>query len=109
MKKIMPQRAASRFLLAAVVSAGLAANTAWAQSQDNSGVAFAWKDGAQVYAKVCSHCHEAKVGPVIRGRDLPPAYIRSIVRSGLRAMPSFRSSEIDDGSLEKVAEYISKN
>jgi hypothetical protein len=49
------------------------------------------------------------VGPVIRGRDLPPAYIRSIVRGGLRAMPSFRPSEIDDGSLEKLAEYISKN
>ena len=109
MGNIMPRGAVSGFLLLATVGAGLAANIAWAQSQDYSGAAFAWKDGGHVYAKVCSHCHEAHVGPVIRGRDLPPAYIRSIVRSGLRAMPSFRPSEIDDGSLEKLAEYISKN
>jgi mono/diheme cytochrome c family protein len=109
MRKIMPRGAVSGFLLAVAVTVGLVANNAWAESQDGSGAAFTWKDGTEVYAKVCGHCHETKVGPVIRGRDLPAAYIRSIVRNGLRAMPSFRSSEIDDASLEKVAEYISKN
>ena len=70
---------------------------------------FVWKDGAEVYAKVCGYCHDAQVGPQIRGRSLPAAYIRSIVRNGNRAMPAFRSSEIDDESLAKLAEYISKN
>lgn len=108
MRKIMPRGAATGFLLA-VAAAGLLANTACAESQDYSGVAFTWKDGTEVYAKVCGHCHETTVGPAIRGRDLPVDYIRSVVRNGFRAMPSFRSSEIDDASLEKVAEYISKN
>jgi mono/diheme cytochrome c family protein len=68
---------------------------------------FAWKDGAEVYAKVCAYCHEEQVGPALRGRDLDPIYIRLIVRNGDRAMPAFRASEIDDESLEKLAEYVS--
>jgi hypothetical protein len=31
------------------------------------------------------------------------------VRNGNRAMPAFRAAEIDDETLSKVAEYISKN
>ncbi len=70
---------------------------------------FRWKDGPEVYAKVCSYCHDQQIGPVIRGRSLPPAYISAVVRNGNRAMPAFRASEIDDESLKKVAEYISTN
>ncbi|MCC2681285.1 MAG: cytochrome c, class [Nitrosospira multiformis] len=69
-----------------------------------------WKNGAEVYAKICGYCHEdGKVGPLILGRELPPAYIRAVVRNGSRAMPPFRFSEIDDESLTKLAEYISKS
>ncbi len=66
-----------------------------------------WQDGGQVYAKVCGYCHEAGVGPVIKGRNLPPEYILRVVRYGNRAMPSFRPSEIDDASLAAVAKLIS--
>lgn len=69
---------------------------------------FAWKDGAEVYTKICALCHETSVGPILRGRELDPLYIRLIVRNGSRAMPAFRASEIDDHSLEKLAEYVSK-
>lgn len=69
---------------------------------------FAWKDGAEVYTKICALCHETTVGPVLRGRDLDPLYIRLVVRNGSRAMPAFRASEIDDQSLEKLSEYVSK-
>jgi hypothetical protein len=31
-----------------------------------------------------------------------------VVRNGSRAMPAFRSSEIDDESLVKLADFISK-
>jgi 4-cresol dehydrogenase (hydroxylating) cytochrome subunit len=69
-----------------------------------------WKNGAEVYAKICGYCHEdGKVGPVILGRQLPPAYIHAVVRNGSRAMPPFRFSEIDEESLAKLAEYISKS
>lgn len=69
---------------------------------------FAWKDGAEVYTKICALCHETTIGPVLRGRDLDPLYIRLMVRNGSRAMPAFRASEIDDQSLEKLSEYVSK-
>ena len=69
---------------------------------------FAWKDGAEVYTKICALCHETSVGPTLRGRELDPLYIRLIVRNGSRAMPAFRASEIDDHSLEKLSEYVSK-
>ena len=69
---------------------------------------FAWKDGAEVYTKICALCHETSVGPALRGRELDPLYVRLIVRNGSREMPAFRTSEIDDQSLEKLAEYVSK-
>lgn len=72
---------------------------------DGDGV---WKSGENVYAKVCGHCHESGVGPVIKGRQLPPQYITAIVRNGFRAMPAFPGSFIDDNALQQVAEYIEK-
>lgn len=67
-----------------------------------------WKDGAQVYAKICGHCHETKgaIGPVLAGRGLPVAYIKAIARSGYLAMPAFPASSVDDVSLQEVASFI---
>lgn len=67
---------------------------------------YAWQDAEQVYAKVCSNCHETNVGPVLKGRNLPPAYFVTITRNGFRAMPSFREAEIDDASLQSLAEFL---
>ena len=85
-----------------------AAGNAWSALDEVHNPGFAWKDGAEIYAKVCAYCHEAQVGPQIRHRKLPVTYIRTIVRNGNRAMPPFRSSEIDDESLEKLADFISQ-
>lgn len=65
-----------------------------------------WRGGENVYEKVCGHCHEAGIGPQIKGRPLPPAYITAIVRHGFSAMPAFPASFIDDASLQAVGEYI---
>ncbi len=78
-----------------------------AGQKDVSQAGFNWKDGAEVYTKICALCHETSVGPTIRGRSLDPIYIQLMVRHGSRAMPAFRASEIDDQSLEKLAEYVS--
>lgn len=99
---------ASVFALAAAIAVGMAATVAGAAPKDTPEPGSVWKDGAEVYAKVCAFCHEAKVGPTIRGRGLDPTYITFMVRHGNRAMPSFRAAEIDDESLAKVAEYVSK-
>lgn len=72
---------------------------------DGDGV---WKNGENVYAKVCGHCHEKNVGPQIKGRQLPTPYITAVVRNGFRAMPAFPASFIDDNALQQVADYISK-
>lgn len=71
------------------------------------GAQAAWRDGGEVYDKVCRYCHEANVGPQLKGRALPEEYIRRVVRHGNRAMPAFRPTEIDDAALADVARRIS--
>lgn len=107
MKKTIMENAFSAALtLAALVAVGVPA--AWAAPQQPAEQGFVWKDGAEVYTKVCALCHDTNVGPVLRGRDLDPLYIKLMVRNGSRAMPAFRASEIDDQLLGKLAEYVSK-
>jgi mono/diheme cytochrome c family protein len=108
MRATKRERLPSAFILTALVVIGSVAGAAGAAPKESSEPGFVWKDGAEVYSKVCAFCHEAKVGPMIRGRGLDPNYIRFIVRHGNRAMPAFRAAEIDDESLAKVAEYVSK-
>ncbi|SDH70511.1 cytochrome c [Nitrosomonas sp. Nm132] len=104
MKKTKLESIASGFILAIA----FAASNAWSAPEEIPGRGFVWKDGAEIYAKICAYCHEAQVGPPIRNRELPTEYIRTVVRNGSRAMPAFRSSEIDDESLVKLADFISK-
>lgn len=66
-------------------------------------------DGVRVYDKVCRYCHETGVGPVLKGRQLPPEYVQRVVRLGNRAMPSFRATEIDDANLAEVAKLIASS
>ncbi len=66
-------------------------------------------DGIRVYDKVCRYCHEAGVGPVIKGRQLPAEYIKRVVRFGNRAMPAFRPTEIDEAALAEVARLIASS
>jgi mono/diheme cytochrome c family protein len=95
-------------ILAAVVSIRIVAGVVWAGPQPAPEPTYAWKDGAEVYTKLCALCHESKIGPTIKGRGLDPQLISYTVRHGNRAMPAFREAEIDDESLAKVAEYVSK-
>lgn len=67
-----------------------------------------WDNGEHVYNKVCAQCHETggDIGPVLSGRNLAPIYTVTIVRQGLRAMPAFPASAVDDDILQQVGEYI---
>lgn len=78
----------------------------WADAQADD--ARQWRDGQQLYDKVCGHCHKPSVGvgTVLEGRELPLAYLKIIVRNGLNAMPAFPESYIDDASLEAVGQYL---
>lgn len=92
------------FVNACAVTAALAISGA-----ANAGSAGKWQDGQEVYGKVCGYCHEHGVGPVIRGRQLQPDYVRSVVRHGNRAMPAFRESEIDNAMLVQVADLVARS
>jgi 4-cresol dehydrogenase (hydroxylating) cytochrome subunit len=83
---------ASGFTLAIVIAAGTMTDVALAAPPVARNEGFVWKDGPEVYAKVCAYCHEQGVGPVLRSRALPPVYIRTVVRNGNRAMPAFRTT-----------------
>ena len=62
-----------------------------------------------LYARTCGYCHGHNVAPIIRGRNLPPAVIRSIVRSGMGAMPAFKPTEITDTELQALSEWLSQS
>lgn len=111
MRKVKAAVATSSLTLVVISAAGMMLGSGIIRAAtDEPPARFEWKDGAEVYAKVCGYCHEGgPVGPQIRGRELPAAYIRTVVRNGFGAMPPFRAAEIDDESLAKLAEYISKN
>jgi len=104
MKKITMEN----WLFVCMFSIIFTVNNAWSGQNEKITPGFAWKDGEEIYAKVCAYCHETQVGPQIRNRELPIEYIRAIVRNGSRAMPAFRTSEIDDESLAKLADFFSK-
>lgn len=86
---------------------GLAALTLAAATTAIADSSGTWQNREEVYGKVCGHCHETGVGPVIKGRELPEEYIRRVVRMGNRAMPSFRPSEINDAMLTDLARLVS--
>lgn len=68
-----------------------------------------WRGGADVYARVCQYCHEAGVSAELKGRQLTLDYIAPIVRNGFMAMPSFRTSFIDDKALAALADYLEQS
>ncbi len=65
-----------------------------------------WSSGAEAYEKVCARCHQAGVGPELRGRKLPAAYTKVIARNGFRAMPAMPATAIDEATLDQIAAMI---
>ena len=80
-------------------------------------------DGKTLYELYCIACHgqgpghpgtmrlQERVGEeqaALLDRDnLPPEYIKLVVREGFKLMPPFRPSEITDRQLDELAAYIS--
>jgi len=51
--------------------------------------------------------YQGAVPAVLEQRDnLPPDYIKLVVRRGISFMPSFRKTEISDTDLALVAAYL---
>lgn len=79
--------------------------------------------GESVYARWCSHCHNAgrgnagtqslqvkyagKLPAVLLERtDLTAAAVKQFVRQGVLSMPPFRKTEITDAELAALAAYV---
>jgi (+)-pinoresinol hydroxylase len=78
--------------------------------------------GKQVFDRFCAECHAPGFGHPgtqqlewTRGKslavlemrkDLLAAYVMKVVRNGLVEMPAYRPTEIDDASLNELAQYL---
>ena len=80
-------------------------------------------DGKTLYELHCIACHDQGPGhpgtmrlqervgeeqAALLDRDnLPPEYIKLVVREGFKLMPPFRPSELSDRQLDELAAYLS--
>lgn len=66
-------------------------------------------DGRVVFMQHCHKCHpggEAGLGPAINDKPLPEFLMKTQVRVGLGAMPSFHRDEISDKELDDLIRYL---
>ena len=106
----------------ALTLGGCALQPTRAPAQSASTTAPAPSAGGRVYQKWCGDCHSTPTGPgslslerKYRGavpaileqrRNLPPEFVKLVVRRGVSFMPSFRKTEISDTELALVAAYL---
>lgn len=95
-------------LFAGGLALALTAQMAFASAQ-KLGEVQPQRSPEAVYDAVCGYCHGQNVGPVIRGRSLPPEATEYIVRHGQNAMPAFRPTEISPGELKALALWVQKS
>ena len=65
--------------------------------------------GRIVFMQHCHKCHpggEAGLGPAINDKPLPEFLIKTQVRVGLGAMPSFHRIDISDRELDDLVRYL---
>jgi mono/diheme cytochrome c family protein len=79
--------------------------------------------GSEVFEHYCTHCHGTADAPGTvqlsrtRGKDkglltqrtdLAPDYIEYIVRHGLKSMPAFAPSDLDEARLKALISFLMK-
>ena len=79
--------------------------------------------GSEVFEHYCTHCHGTDDAPGTvqlsrtRGKDkglltqrtdLAPEYIEYIVRHGLKSMPPFAPSDLDETKLKALIAFLTK-
>jgi mono/diheme cytochrome c family protein len=65
--------------------------------------------GRVVFMEKCQRCHpggEAGLGPALNDKPLPPFLMKTQIRVGLGAMPSFSRAEISDDGVDAVIAYL---
>jgi mono/diheme cytochrome c family protein len=79
--------------------------------------------GSEVFEHYCAHCHGTADAPGTvqlsrtRGKDkglltqrtdLAPEYVEYIVRHGLKSMPPFAPSDLDETKLKALIAFLTK-
>jgi mono/diheme cytochrome c family protein len=79
--------------------------------------------GSEVFEHYCSHCHGPGDAPgtvqlsrtrgkdkglLTERKDLAPGYIEYIVRHGLKSMPPFAPSDLDEARLKALVAFLMK-
>ena len=65
--------------------------------------------GERVFFTFCHQCHpggSAGLGPALNDKPLPAFAMRTQIRAGAGAMPSFSDREIPDSDADAVVEYV---
>jgi mono/diheme cytochrome c family protein len=65
--------------------------------------------GKQLFDKLCFKCHPngaAGLGPAINNKPLPALAIRTQIRKGVGAMPSFGHDQLGDDQVAAIAHYV---
>lgn len=65
--------------------------------------------GQRVFMRACHQCHprgETGLGPALNNKYVPAFLIRTQIRLGLGAMPSFPESALSEEDLDAVVRYI---
>lgn len=81
-------------------------------------------EGEQVFERYCAHCHApggdrpgtlqlgltrgADKAVLTERDDLTAEYVRYVVRNGLRSMPAFVPSDLDEERLEALTRYLAR-
>jgi mono/diheme cytochrome c family protein len=65
--------------------------------------------GAVLFRKLCYQCHpggDSGLGPALNDKPLPEAAIRTQIREGVGAMPSFGEDQLTDSDVDAIADYV---
>ena len=109
---------APRSILITIITAGALAFTAPANGEPAPPEA----NGAHAFSRQCGICHDpGGFGAVVLARrvgaersvlaqrtDLPPAYVRHVVRNGLRDMPPLTRVELPEPELDAIIQYLER-
>ena len=65
--------------------------------------------GKTLFQKFCYKCHpngHTGLGPAINDKPLPEFAIKTQIRTGVGAMPSFDHSLLSDADVDAIADYL---
>lgn len=67
------------------------------------------REGQELFFQYCSQCHPGGaggLGPSINDRPLPGIAIKTQIRAGVGAMPSFGSDQLSDDDVDAIVHYV---